>query len=183
MIHIDVMTNRVKTPVLVNREYQQLQGDTTHSQTLDKPEADDEDGEHDIDEMFSNDRSESNVVQQHSEVLEHEHESGISGLHPIELTAHSILNAPLDHLYEDFELLGQSQYILLTRLRLIEDRLKSFKKVVIDDGNMTSEKEISETFNKIRELKKRLSVTVKSLDKVETRVEKMNKKLNIDANE
>lgn len=55
MIHIDVMTNRVKTPVLVNREYQQLQGDTTNSQTLDKPEADDEDGEHDIDEMFSND--------------------------------------------------------------------------------------------------------------------------------
>lgn len=183
MIHIDVMANRVEAPELVNREYQQLQRDTPNFQTLDKREADDEDGEHDIDKIFSNDRSDSNIVQHHSEVLDHENESGISGLHPIELTAHSILNAPLDHLNEDFELLGQSQYILLTRLRLIEERLKSFKKVVIDDGNMTSEKEISETFNKIRELKKRLGVTVKSLDKVEARVERMNKKLNIDANE
>ena len=177
------MTNRVEAPELVNHEYQQSQRDTTISQALDKPKVEDEHGEHDIGEIFSNNRSDSNIVQNHTEVLEHDRESGISGLHPIELTAHSILNAPLDHLNEDFELLGQSQYILLTRLRLIEDRLKSFKKVVIDDGNMTSEKEVSDTFNKIRELKKRLGVTVKSLDKVEARVERMNKKLNIDANE
>lgn len=182
MIHVDVMADRVKTPEVVKHKYQQLQMDTTNSQIPDEPEADHQDGEHDIDEIFSNEESDSNIVQQHSELLEHEHESGISGLHPIELTAHSILNAPLDHLNEDFELLGQSQYILLTRLRLIEERLKSFKKVVIDDGNMTSEKEITETFNKIRELKKRLGLTVKSLDKVEARVERMNKKLNIDAN-
>lgn len=113
----------------------------------------------------------------------HEEDIGIGSLHPIELTAHTILNGPLDHLNEDFELLSQSQYILLTRLRLIEERLKSFRKVIIEDGNMTTDKEITETFNKIKDLKKRLAASVKTLDKVESRVERMSSKLHLDTND
>lgn len=176
------MEDKIKDKSLISHESRQLQKDTRHSQVTDKVGAIDNDGNHGMDEILNNEVPD-NVVHQLNELSEHEHDSDIGGLHPIELTAHSILNAPLDHLNEDFELLSQSQYILLTRLRLIEDRLKSFKKVVIDDGNMTSEKEITETFNKIRDLKKRLVVTVKSLDKVEARVERMNKKLHIGANE
>lgn len=109
-----------------------------------------------------------------------EHESDFNELHPIELTAHTILSGSLDHLHDDFELLSQSQYILLTRLKLIEDRLKSFEKVAIEDDNMTKDKEVLETFNKIRELKRRLNTSMKTLHKVETRVEKMNHKLGHD---
>lgn len=177
------MENRIKDKSLINLESQKLEKETRHSHIIDELGVIDNDGNHGMDEILDNEASDNNAVHQRNETLEDEHDSDIGGLHPIELTAHSILNAPLDHLNEDFELLSQSQYILLTRLRLIEDRLNSFKKVVIDDGNMTSEKEIAETFNKIRDLKKRLVVSVKTLDKAEARVERMNKKLNINANE
>lgn len=177
------MTSRIETSNLVNHEYQHMPMVARNSQELGEKD-DDEDKEQEIDKVINNEEPDNNNnVQQHDEVFEHDHETGINGLHPIELAAHTILNGPLDHLNEDFELLSQSQYILLTRLRLIEDRLQSFKKVIVDDGNMTTEKEISESFNKIRELKKRLGMTVKSLDKVEVRVERMNNKLCLNVNE
>lgn len=43
--------------------------------------------------------------------------------HPIELAAHAVLSAPLDSVHESFNLLHQSQHILLTRLKHIEHRL------------------------------------------------------------
>lgn len=43
--------------------------------------------------------------------------------HPIELAAHSLLSASLDSVHENFNLLHQSQHILLTRLKHIEHRL------------------------------------------------------------
>lgn len=100
-------------------------------------------------------------------------DKSIDNLHPIELTAFSILSGPLDHLAEDFELLGQSQYILFTRLKLIEERLKSFRKVILEDGNYIDEKETGAAFDRIRDLRKRLSNCIKVLSKVEGRVSKL----------
>lgn len=95
----------------------------------------------------------------------------IEGHHPIELIAHSILGGPLDRLQEDFELLGLSQYILLNRIRLIEERLESLKTVMFEEENTLDEKEVLEGIEKVKQIRKRLYSTLKTLDKVEKRVE------------
>ncbi|CCE72538.1 Piso0_000120 [Millerozyma farinosa CBS 7064] len=95
----------------------------------------------------------------------------IEGHHPIELIAHSILGGPLDRLQEDFESLGSSQYILLNRIRLIEERLESLKTVMFEEENTLDEKEVLEGIEKVKQIRKRLYSTLKTLDKVEKRVE------------
>lgn len=96
----------------------------------------------------------------------------INDLHPIELAAHSLLTGPLDTLSENFELLNQSQIILLARLRVIENRLKTFKELV--ESNNISEKQLIAQFNKIRELSDRLTKSLKQLDKINSRISRMN---------
>lgn len=98
-------------------------------------------------------------------------------LHPIELAAHAILSGPLDTLHDNFELLNQSQYVLLTRLQLIETRLTEFKKAFVDDEEYVNDKEIQLTLAKVKELKKSLQLCCKTLEKVEHRTEKMKQKL------
>lgn len=85
--------------------------------------------------------------------------------HPIELTAHSLLSGSLDTLHENFVLLHQSQHILLTRLRLIEDRLKQINTELAVSG-----KELVQVQARIRALRKKLSDVAKILVKVDKRV-------------
>ncbi|ABN64895.2 predicted protein [Scheffersomyces stipitis CBS 6054] len=98
-------------------------------------------------------------------------------LHPLEVTAHTLLSGPLDNLNENFEQLDQSQLILLTRLKIIEDRLLSFQRVVLEDQNIVDDKELTSHFNRVKELRRSLLASMKTLGKVETRIEKMNEKL------
>lgn len=107
-------------------------------------------------------------------------QGGIHDLHPIELTAHTLLSGSLDNLHENFELLNQSQYILLTRLRLIEERLSSIKTVFVDSENHVDEKEVQNTFNKLKELRKSLHSSLKTLAQVNNRVERMSSTINIE---
>lgn len=95
-------------------------------------------------------------------------------LHPIELTAHTLLSGSLDNLNDNFEILNQSQLILLTRLKFIEERLLSFKNVALDQSGI-DDKEVLKNFNKIKELQKRLTGVGKVLEKVEERVERIEK--------
>ncbi|CUM62802.1 uncharacterized protein PRCAT00000360001 [Priceomyces carsonii] len=106
-----------------------------------------------------------------------EEDSEINDLHPMELMAHSVLSGPLDGLNESFEQLSQSQLILLTRLRLIEERLTSFKKSVTDEGNMLDDKEVASNIDRIKDLTKRAGISFKTLSEIEKRVERMNQKL------
>ncbi|KAI5969772.1 hypothetical protein CANMA_001234 [Candida margitis] len=96
----------------------------------------------------------------------------INDLHPIELAAHSLLTGPLDTLGDNFESLNQSQIILLTRLRVMESRLKNFKQLV--ESNDIGEKHLVSQFTKIKELSDRLSKSLKQLDKIDSRVSRMN---------
>lgn len=93
-------------------------------------------------------------------------------LHPIELTAHTLLSGSLDNLNDNFEILNQSQLILLTRLKFIEERLLSFKNVALDQSGI-DDKEVVKNFDKIKELQKRLTGVGKVLEKVEERVERI----------
>lgn len=95
----------------------------------------------------------------------------INDLHPVELAAHSLLSGPLDSLNDNFELLSQSQVILLTRLRIIEDRLTNFKELV--DANIIDEKQFLQQTSKVKELSKRLSHILRQLDKIDSRLDKL----------
>jgi len=95
----------------------------------------------------------------------------IDDLHPIELAAHSLLTGPLDTLSDNFELLNQSQIILLTRLRVIENRLKTFKQLV--ELNDISEKQLLAQFNKIKDLTDRINRCLKLLDKIDSRISRL----------
>ncbi|ODV67938.1 hypothetical protein HYPBUDRAFT_95764, partial [Hyphopichia burtonii NRRL Y-1933] len=98
-------------------------------------------------------------------------------LHPIELTAHALLNGPLENLHENFELLTQSQYILLTRLKLIENRLTSFEKAFCEEGLFVSDRDVQNSFSRIKELRKLLLKSLKTLSKISDRVNDMSTKL------
>ncbi|KAK6456926.1 uncharacterized protein RJT20DRAFT_127015 [Scheffersomyces xylosifermentans] len=111
--------------------------------------------------------------------IEKSFEEDVIDLHPIEVAAHTLLSSSLDNLNENFEQLNQSQIILLTRLKIIEDRLLSFKKVVMDDQKIVDDKELANHFNRVKELQRRLGSTKKTLSKVQSRVDKMNEKLEI----
>lgn len=95
----------------------------------------------------------------------------INDLHPVELAAHSLLSGPLDSLNDNFELLSQSQVILLTRLKIIEDRLNNFKELV--DANIIDEKQFLQQTSKVKELSKRLSHILRQLDKIDSRLDKL----------
>ncbi|KAG7664277.1 uncharacterized protein J8A68_002192 [[Candida] subhashii] len=96
-------------------------------------------------------------------------------LHPIELAAHTLLSGSLDNLNENFESLNQSQIVLLARLRIIENKLLEFKETV--DKNQIDDKTLSESFTKIKELRKRLESCIKTLEKVEHRVERIEQRM------
>lgn len=104
----------------------------------------------------------------------------VNDLHPIELTAHALLNGPLENLYENFELLTQSQYILLTRLKLIENRLTSFEKAFCEEGLFVSDRDVQNSFSRIKELRKLLLKSLKTLSKISDRVNDMSTKLELD---
>lgn len=87
-------------------------------------------------------------------------------LHPIEIIAHSILNGPLENLNENFNLLHKSQVILLTRLKLIEDRLQEFQKMSASLG----ERDVSQAINRVQIIRKRLESIDKKLDDIDSRV-------------
>ncbi|EGW31126.1 uncharacterized protein SPAPADRAFT_156849 [Spathaspora passalidarum NRRL Y-27907] len=99
----------------------------------------------------------------------------VEGLHAIELAAHTLLSGSLDNLNENFDSLNQSQVIILTRLKIIEKRLSDYKQI-LEDNNI-NERELSDRFTKIKELRKRLDVCIKTLERVEQRVDRMNTKL------
>lgn len=90
--------------------------------------------------------------------------------HPIELTAHSLLSGSLDNLHENFVLLHQSQHILLTRLRLIEERLTLIHSELVVSGN-----DIIQIRARIRTLRKKLAEVALTLVKVDQRVGQMEK--------
>ncbi|RCK64928.1 hypothetical protein Cantr_00513 [Candida viswanathii] len=92
-------------------------------------------------------------------------------LHQIELTAHTLLSGSFDSLNENFESLNQSQSILLTRLKVIENKLNEFQKFA-NDG-FINEKELAEQFHKIKELRKRLDSCLKTIEKVEKRLDSL----------
>ncbi|CAK7903150.1 hypothetical protein CAAN3_06S05292 [[Candida] anglica] len=92
-------------------------------------------------------------------------------LHPIEVTAHTLLGGSLDHLNENFQHLNQSQVVLYTRLCQIEERLMAVSAVVDD------EETVKISLSRIKGLKKRLLTTVKTLNKVEARVIKIEEKI------
>lgn len=104
----------------------------------------------------------------------------VNDLHPIELTAHALLNGPLENLHENFELLTQSQYILLTRLKLIENRLTSFEKAFCEEGLFVNDRDVQNSFSRIKELRKLLLKSLKTLSKISDRVNDMSTKLELD---
>lgn len=89
--------------------------------------------------------------------------------HAIELVAHSVLSTSLDNLNDNFESLHQSQVILLTRLKLIEEKLLKIKEV--NDESMKNN--VGDDINRIRTIRKRLEGVEKKLKKVDKRVEGM----------
>lgn len=129
--------------------------------------------------MAEQGRSQSDDIENESGILPDNEDQDIDGHHPIELIAHSILGGPLDRLQEDFELLGQSQYILLNRIRLIEERLESLKTVMFEEESTLDEKEVLEGIEKVKQIRKRLCSMLKTLDKVEKRVDSVVRKTGI----
>lgn len=94
-------------------------------------------------------------------------------LHPIELTAHTVLSGSLDTLHENFELLNQLQYILLARLKLMEDRLAGFRQNAAESTAAVTEKDVADVLARVRAARRKLEASVKCLSKVEGRVEKL----------
>lgn len=91
--------------------------------------------------------------------------------HPIELTAQGILGGPLETINTEFDLLTQSQYILLTRLRTIEERLVHFKDVVEKDDDDVID--VTVLARQIKSLKQRLHTCDKTIRRVEDRVSRL----------
>lgn len=85
--------------------------------------------------------------------------------HPIELTAHSLLSGSLDTLHENFVQLHQSQHVLLTRLKHIEDRLK-----LLSETHEEPEIDLVLVQARIKAVKKKLAGAAKTLVKVDERV-------------
>lgn len=102
---------------------------------------------------------------------------GINDLHPLELTTYSVLNGSLDNLNDNFEQLNKSQTILLTRLKLIEERIKKFQSEILDGDGTGLEKNILQALNQIKDLKKRMRTCLQTSSKVDARVERLYKKI------
>lgn len=93
-------------------------------------------------------------------------------LHLIELTAHLLLSGSLDTLNDNFELLGKSQVILLTRLNLIEQHLRDFEAQVDSEGTVT-DKDVEQYTARVKAHRKRLQATMKTIAKIEKRLDKV----------
>lgn len=89
-------------------------------------------------------------------------------IHQIELIAHSLLSSPLDNLSENFESLNQSQLILLTRLNLIEQKLKQVENDSVTDS-------VQSHLATIKILKSRLLISLSKLDKIDERLNNIEK--------
>lgn len=87
--------------------------------------------------------------------------------HAIELVAHSVLSTSLDNLNDNFESLHQSQVILLTRLKLIEEKLLKIKEV--NDESMKNN--VGEDINRIRTIRKRLEGVEKKVKRIDKRMD------------
>lgn len=88
--------------------------------------------------------------------------------HPIEVAAHSVLSSSLDSLQENFLNLHKSQQILLTRLKMIEDRLN---KVNESTQSSISEEDLAAVHMKLSRIQQLLSRCEKSLASTEARCE------------
>jgi hypothetical protein len=124
--------------------------------------------------------------------------SSLYDLHPVELAAHALLSAPLDHLNDNFGQLHQLQVILHARLRLIEKRLEALQRSLepADAGGAgaggsggaadassagtasaasadaaADRDEVKLVLARVRALKRRLAATAKLLRKVVERVD------------
>lgn len=91
--------------------------------------------------------------------------------HAIELVAHSVLSTSLDNLNDNFESLHQSQVILLTRLKLIEEKLLKIKEV--NDESMKNN--VGEDINRIRTIRKRLEGVEKKVQRIDKRMDSVEK--------
>lgn len=98
--------------------------------------------------------------------------SGID-LHPVELAAHALLSTPLDNLHDNFQLLNQLQLILYTRLQLIERRLLALEGVISVDSGAN----VKTLLERIHGVKKRLQKTLKTMNKVNLRLERVEEKV------
>lgn len=96
--------------------------------------------------------------------------SRLHGLHPLEVTAHTVLSGPLDSLGNSLERLGTSQVTLFTRLRLLQDILSRYDQAARD---APTEKDLARVSERIRGLRKRLAATVKSLEQTDKKVDSL----------
>lgn len=94
----------------------------------------------------------------------------LNDYHAIELATHTILSNLLDSLHDNFELLHQSQFILLTRLKLIEQRIKAFQTAL---NNGITATELQQKLASIVNLRKRLEQVLARMDTVNSRLLKI----------
>lgn len=92
------------------------------------------------------------------------------GLHPLEVTAHTVLSGPLDSLGDSLEQLGTSQVTLLARLRLLQDLLTQYEQAA---RVAPTEKDVARVFERIRGLRKRLAATMKRLERSDAEVDSL----------
>lgn len=94
----------------------------------------------------------------------------LNDYHAIELATHTILSNLLDSLHDNFELLHQSQFILLTRLKVIEQRIKAFQTAL---NNGITATELQQKLASIVNLRKRLEQVLARMDTVSNRLLKI----------
>lgn len=96
-------------------------------------------------------------------------------LHPIELVAHFLLSDSLENLHETFSLLHESQHLLLNRLQVLEEKLK--KQL---DLAKNRDYDIALVHSRIRAVGKKLNETHKAFDLIETKLDKLEAKVERD---
>lgn len=91
--------------------------------------------------------------------------------HPIELAAHLLLLGPLDSLNENFLQLHRLQHVLLTRLKMISERLdkieSGYGEGIVGNDVTAAQQQIKAVKNKLQEAQKRLLVVEKRVGSLE----------------
>lgn len=95
-------------------------------------------------------------------------------LHPIELVAHSVLNNSLENLNDNFGLLYKSQTALLTRLKIIETRLREI------DTPPQRDKVVGKLINDCSNVQERLNTLTSLAKKIEKRLDSMEREMGED---
>lgn len=90
--------------------------------------------------------------------------------YPIELAAHSLLSGSLDSLNENFLQLHRSQHVLLTRLKMISDRLDKIEGGL---GDKIAASDVTAVYQQVKAIKAKLQESEKRLTKVEKRVDRL----------